>query len=183
MTNSSFDPVKIGVVGLGFFGKLHAQTITGLAETELVALCARRQESLDEAKHLGLDAPGWMDLRKAVSESDADAWVVAATTSQHIPITKLLLEAGKSVLLEKPLSQSLDEAESIRSLVDESRGHLMLGHILLFGTEFRQLLEEIIPTVIDPNPCAHLRMPRDMIFHGWSMRLFQAWQHSATMSS
>ncbi len=42
---------------------------------------------------------------------------------------------------------------------------------------------EIIPTVIDQNPCAHLRMPRDMIFHGWSMRLFQAWQHSATMSS
>ena len=42
---------------------------------------------------------------------------------------------------------------------------------------------EVIPTVIDQNPCAHLRMPRDMIFHGWSMRLFQAWQHSATMSS
>ena len=42
---------------------------------------------------------------------------------------------------------------------------------------------ELIPTVIDQNPCAHLRMPRDMIFHGWSMRLFQAWQHSATMSS
>ena len=46
-----------------------------------------------------------------------------------------------------------------------------------FGTE------RLIPTVIDQNPCAHLRMPRDMIFHGWSMRLFQAWQHSATMSS
>ena len=43
--------------------------------------------------------------------------------------------------------------------------------------------EPVIPTVIDQNPCAHLRMPRDMIFHGWSMRLFQAWQHSATMSS
>ena len=45
------------------------------------------------------------------------------------------------------------------------------------------LENQIIPTVIDQNPCAHLRMPRDMIFHGWSMRLFQAWQHSATMSS
>ena len=43
--------------------------------------------------------------------------------------------------------------------------------------------DDVIPTVIDQNPCAHLRMPRDMIFHGWSMRLFQAWQHSATMSS
>ena len=46
-----------------------------------------------------------------------------------------------------------------------------------------KLIVGVIPTVIDQNPCAHLRMPRDMIFHGWSMRLFQAWQHSATMSS
>ena len=45
------------------------------------------------------------------------------------------------------------------------------------------MIHDLIPTVIDQNPCAHLRMPRDMIFHGWSMRLFQAWQHSATMSS
>ena len=47
----------------------------------------------------------------------------------------------------------------------------------------KHLKDRLIPTVIDQNPCAHLRMPRDMIFHGWSMRLFQAWQHSATMSS
>ena len=51
------------------------------------------------------------------------------------------------------------------------------------ATKVRKMLEAVIPTVIDQNPCAHLRMPRDMIFHGWSMRLFQAWQHSATMSS
>ena len=54
------------------------------------------------------------------------------------------------------------------------------------GDPFLVLMDEkctLIPTVIDQNPCAHLRMPRDMIFHGWSMRLFQAWQHSATMSS
>ena len=37
----------------------------------------------------------------------------------------------------------------------------------------RRMNKGIIPTVIDQNPCAHLRMPRDMIFHGWSMRLFQ----------
>ena len=50
-------------------------------------------------------------------------------------------------------------------------------------TRWEGKLSPVIPTVIDQNPCAHLRMPRDMIFHGWSMRLFQAWQHSATMSS
>jgi hypothetical protein len=44
-------------------------------------------------------------------------------------------------------------------------------------------LDDIIPTCIDQNPCAHLRMPMDMIFHGRSMSLFQVSQQSATMSS
>ena len=61
----------------------------------------------------------------------------------------------------------------------------LLAKYRLFGAGklFDQISMGVIPTVIDQNPCAHLRMPRDMIFHGWSMRLFQAWQHSATMSS
>ena len=62
----------------------------------------------------------------------------------------------------------------------------LLGLVSSAPTERRDQLAapiRVIPTVIDQNPCAHLRMPRDMIFHGWSMRLFQAWQHSATMSS
>ena len=41
----------------------------------------------------------------------------------------------------------------------------------------------VIPTCTDQNPCAHSRMPIEMIFHGRSMSLFQASQQSATMSS
>ena len=57
------------------------------------------------------------------------------------------------------------------------------GGLLLRRLAAPKAAVTLIPTVIDQNPCAHLRMPRDMIFHGWSMRLFEAWQHSATMSS
>ena len=41
----------------------------------------------------------------------------------------------------------------------------------------------LIPTSINQNPCAHFLRPMDMIFHGWSMSLFQAWQQMATISS
>ena len=41
----------------------------------------------------------------------------------------------------------------------------------------------VIPASINQNPCAHFRRPMDMIFQGWSMSLFQASQHSATISS
>ena len=71
----------------------------------------------------------------------------------------------------------------LEDLPAELRWREWMGRIGRVASITGQARSTLIPTVIDQNPCAHLRMPRDMIFHGWSMRLFQAWQHSATMSS
>ena len=82
--------------------------------------------------------------------------------------SKEFLEAGKRRLAGDTARQAT--SPEVKDLRSESAA-------------LKEVVAELIPTVIDQNPCAHLRMPRDMIFHGWSMRLFQAWQHSATMSS
>ena len=135
-------PLKIGVIGLGRFGRLHSLTLAGLAEAELVGLVARRQESLDAlAKELP-GVPGWLDLGQAISESGADAWVVACSTAHHVLVTRTLLEAGKTVLLEKPIADNLADAESLQPLVKEDSSNLVIGHIVLFNSEFLQLLEE-----------------------------------------
>ena len=143
MARARFDPVRIGVVGLGMFGVLHARTVAGIAEAELVAVCARRQESIDSFNAQGPAVPGWTDLDRAIAESGAEAWIVAASTQAHVPITRTLLEAGKSVLLEKPVAPMLEEARSIGPLVAQHPGILMLGHILLFNSEFRHLITEV----------------------------------------
>ena len=143
MGGNRFDPVRIGVIGLGSFGQLHASTLAGLAEAELVALEARRQASLDAVTDVLGDIPGWLDLDRAIAESDAEAWVVASGTASHVPITRKLLEAGKPVLLEKPIAGNLADAEALAPLVHADSSNLMLGHILLFNSEFRQLQDEI----------------------------------------
>ena len=143
MSGNRFDPVKIGVIGLGKWGRLHAATLAGLAEAQLVALEARRQASLDAVTEQLGDIPGWLDLDAAIAESDAEAWVVASGTASHVPITRTLLDAGKPVLLEKPIARSLAEAETLAPLVNADSSNLMLGHILLFSSEFRQLLDEV----------------------------------------
>lgn len=142
MPSNSFSPVKIGVIGLGRFGRLHALTLAGLMEAELVALVSRRQESIDAVAKELPGVPGWTDLSRAVAESNAEAWVVAATTASHVPIAKALLAAGKKVLLEKPISEDLSEARSLSPLVKADSSNLMLGHIVLFNSEFQQLREE-----------------------------------------
>src|SRR5262249_36964269 len=54
-------------------------------------------------------------------------------------------DAGKAVLLEKPISSSLDEARSLRPLVRADSGNLMIGNIVLFSSEYQQLREEAGP--------------------------------------
>lgn len=137
------EPVRVGVIGLGKFGQQHALTLAGIAEARLVGVVARRQESLDTFAGRLPGVPGWLDLDRALAECDAEAWVVATSTAAHVPITCQLLEAGKTVLLEKPVSSSLQEAESLAPLVHPDSRNLMLGHIVLFNSEFLQLQDEV----------------------------------------
>ena len=142
MPQNPLVPVRIGVVGLGRFGRLHALTLARLAEADLVAVVARRQASLDGLAAELPDTPGWTSLEQAIDESGAEAWVVACSTAAHVPVTRLLLQAGKSVLLEKPVADRLTEAKALAPLVRTDSSNLMLGHIVLFNSEFQQLREE-----------------------------------------
>ena len=142
MSQKIFEPVKIGVIGLGRFGRLHSLTLAGLAEADLVGLVARRQTSLDALAEELPEVPGWTNLEQAISESDAEAWIVACTTASHVSVTKALLEAGKTVLLEKPIANNLSDAESLRPLVRDDASNLMIGHIVLFNSEYQQLRDE-----------------------------------------
>ena len=69
--------------------------------------------------------------------------MVASSTASHVPVTRALLAAGRCVLVEKPLAESLQDAESLAPLVAADSSNLMAGHIVLFNSEFRQLLDEV----------------------------------------
>jgi predicted dehydrogenase len=140
MKNSA--PVKIAVVGLGRFGRLHSLTLAGLAEAELVGVVARRDASLQAIASELPGVPGWTNLDQAIEECDAEAWVVACTTASHVAVARALLNAGKSVLLEKPVSESLADARSLEPLVRADSSNLMIGHIVLFNSEFRAMQDE-----------------------------------------
>ncbi|MDA1232581.1 MAG: Gfo/Idh/MocA family oxidoreductase [Planctomycetota bacterium] len=139
----SDEPVRIGVIGYGRFGRLHALTLAGLAEAQLVGLVARRKSSFESAFRELPGIPAWTNLQQAIHESDAKAWVVACSTASHVHVTRQLLEAGKIVLLEKPVANNLGDAMSLGPLVKTDSSNLMMGHIVLFNSEFQQLLDEV----------------------------------------
>ena len=140
MTNR--EPVKIGVVGLGRFGRLHSLTVSKLAECRLAGLVARRPESLARLASELPGIPGWTDLDAALAESEAEAWIVACSTSEHASVASRILQSGRAVLLEKPVAETLAEARSLAPLVRPDSSNLMLGHIVLFNSEFQELRVE-----------------------------------------
>ncbi len=137
------EPVRIGVVGLGNFGRLHALTLNGLAEARLVGLVDPRADARGSIPTDLKNVPVWDDVECAIQQCDAEAWIVACSTAAHVAVTRTLLATGRHVLVEKPIAESLADAESLRALVAANRSQLMAGHIVLFNSEFRGLLNEV----------------------------------------
>ena len=129
--------IQCGVIGLGRFGRLHSLTLQSLENVNLAAVVARRQESVDALLAEIPGTTGYTDLETAMKHSGATNWIVACTTNQHVSVTRKLLAAGHTVLLEKPISEDLGEAQQLAELVKPDSSNLMLGHILLFNSEFK----------------------------------------------
>ncbi|MBA3482229.1 MAG: Gfo/Idh/MocA family oxidoreductase [Pirellulales bacterium] len=134
--------MRICVVGLGNFGRLHATTLMSLAEVKLVGLVEQDRRILQAAQAQFPGIPAWSSLSAAVAESDAEAWIVASSTSSHVEAARTIMRASRRVLVEKPIAESLDDAESLAPLVAADSENFMAGHIVLFNSEFRQLLAE-----------------------------------------
>jgi predicted dehydrogenase len=135
--------VRVGVVGFGGFGRLHAKTLAGIAEAKLAAIVDRSGAAMARARDEHPAVPFYADLDQALRESDVEAWVIATHTDSHIPIARTLLQAGKAVLIEKPMAPDLAAAKSLEPLVAADSRNVMLGHLALFVPEFQHLLAEI----------------------------------------
>jgi predicted dehydrogenase len=133
-------PIKIGVAGVGAMGKNHARVLASLEGVELAAIY-----DLDAARAAELaETYG----TKAVSTLEAfaglvDGAAIAVPTVAHREVAGFLLERGKHVLVEKPLSESLHEAQELVALAQEKNRVLQVGHIERFNPVMRQLEERI----------------------------------------
>lgn len=130
--------LQIGLVGFGNMGRLHAQQLKYLPEVAVRIVVDANPQNGEAASSFYKDDDVQIcnDLNEALALSDMDAWVVASSTDTHIPVAEQLLRHGATLLLEKPISRSFQEAEQIRPLVREDSSNLMMGHILLWHREF-----------------------------------------------
>jgi hypothetical protein len=127
------DAVRVGVVGVGYLGGFHSQKYARLPEAKLVAVA-----DLDEvrarmvAAQLGTEFV--TDHRDLIGRVDAVS--IATPTPLHYTIARDFLDAGVHVLLEKPMTQSVDEAERLIALAERKGCILQVGLLERFNPAF-----------------------------------------------
>jgi len=130
--------LRVGVVGVGFWGRNHARVLRKIPNANLVAVCDTEEEA---ARQVGEKfRVGWYtDLDQLLSREDLDAVTICTPTAAHADVALRTIERSKHLLIEKPVSSTVDEARLIVSAADKRGVHLMVGSIERFNPAVRQL--------------------------------------------
>ena len=122
--------LKIAVVGVGYLGKFHVQKYAQLPESELVAVC----DSNAEVAQTIADEHGvavHTDYNELIGKVDAVSIVVP--TQKHYEVAKVFLENGVHVLLEKPITSTVEQARELVSIAADKNLVFQIGHLERFN--------------------------------------------------
>jgi Oxidoreductase family, NAD-binding Rossmann fold len=130
-------PVRIAVVGLGYWGPNLARNVLESPGAELVALCDRSMSSLTRVAPRFPNVPLITDFSEILESPQIEAVVIATPVSSHYRLATASLAAGKHVFVEKPMAASLEEAEGLKDLADRLDLTIMPGHTFTRATATR----------------------------------------------
>lgn len=131
--------LKVGVIGIGSISDMHINSYLKNADVELVAFCDLNEERLKEKGTLYGVERRFTDYQDLLAEEDIDAVSICTWNDTHAEIAIAALEAGKNVLVEKPLSMNVEEAEAIEAAVEKSGKMLQVGFVRRHGDNTKVL--------------------------------------------
>ncbi len=125
-------PVRVGLLGLGFMGRRHLEAYAALPEAEVFTRTHPR------FAHIGVGDDSRL-AREMIEDPTLDAIDICLPTFRHAGMAIAALEAGKTVLCEKPMALSLAECSGMLQAAERSAGSLMIAHVLRFWPAYRRL--------------------------------------------
>jgi predicted dehydrogenase len=118
--------VRIGVVGTGYLGRLHARILTEMPEADVIGFVEP-----DDA--IAADIAETLKLKRfnsvAALAREIDCAVVATPTTTHFDVARELLEAGCDVMVEKPIAPTVDDARRLIDIANSNNRILQVGHV------------------------------------------------------
>jgi len=133
----------VGIIGAGHFGAAHAQAIAESGAARLVAACRNDAAGLDSFRDQ-FGGKGYLDWRALLDDRDVDAVVIALPHHLHAEAAIAAAQAGKHVMIEKPMAPTVAECRRILAAATKAGIVLMPGHTMRFTLPFmtaRRLIE------------------------------------------
>jgi protoporphyrinogen oxidase/predicted dehydrogenase len=135
--------IRVGVIGIGYWGPNLARNLAELPEYELVALCDVRPEALASVASRYPHARCVLSANEVLEDESIDAVVISTTVGTHYQLARAALEAGKHVFVEKPLATSSAEVRDLMARAGAAGRVLMPGHTFLYSPPVRAIKELI----------------------------------------
>ncbi|MDQ1914189.1 Gfo/Idh/MocA family oxidoreductase [Paenibacillus sp. GD4] len=126
--------VNIAVIGAGSISEMHLRSYHNNPQVELYAICDLNEErARTKAEKYGIPRI-YTDYRELLADSEIDAVSICTWNNSHAPISIAALEAGKHVLVEKPLCKTVDEALRVEAAVRNSGKTLQVGFVRRYAS-------------------------------------------------
>jgi predicted dehydrogenase len=122
--------MRTAVIGVGYLGRFHAQKYAALPNSQLVGI-ADPSEAARTAVSVELGVPAHADYRELLGKVDAVS--IVTPTPQHFAVAKDFLEAGAHVLVEKPMTATVEEGVALVEAARRAGRALQVGHLERFN--------------------------------------------------
>lgn len=126
-------PVRVAVVGLGYWGPNLVRNLFESESTEAVAVCDSRAAAIDSIRRRFPSLRGTTRFDDVLADPEVEAVAIATPVSTHFRLTEAALEAGKHVFVEKPLTATSTEGGRLTRLASRLGLVLMPGHTFLYS--------------------------------------------------
>ncbi|MFL6451456.1 MAG: Gfo/Idh/MocA family protein [Bryobacteraceae bacterium] len=135
--------IKIAIVGTGFMGKVHAENVRRLGYVEVAAIVGSRPETARKFAE-SIDVPfATSDLGEVLKNPEIQAVHICTPNVQHFPMALAVVNAGKAVLCEKPMTMNVDEAKKLVAAAAEKKTVNAVQHNLRYYPVVQQIRQMI----------------------------------------
>lgn len=131
--------VRVAVIGAGAWGINHVRAMSRTKGAELVMVCDSSAAACERAAALAPKARMTADFLQVLSDPEVDAVVLATPAKEHATQARQAVNAGKHVLVEKPLALEAAEAQAVVAAAETHKRILMVGHLMLFHPAVERL--------------------------------------------
>ena len=172
--SSSREKIRIGVIGCGnvlsaYRASIEKLRAAGLAEATMA--CGREAQQGEARKMLGA-VRFTTEAREVIESKEVDLVLILTSMKEHARLAVAALEAGKHVVLEKPLGTSMEEADAVFCAAERSRGKIVCAPFTILSPTFQTMARRVQAGEIGKACSARAR-------YGWSGPWWSEWFYKA----